>query len=93
MRNQYLSRPDVKDYLRTIPDITKEEKASLLNWLKEGNSPYSNDCYASDRNGHPLDYINAMRAEQEAIKEEWINRSKNAQHEANSNKIWSELPF
>lgn len=93
MRNQYLSRPDVKDYLKTIPDITKEEKASLLNWLKEGNSPYSNDRYASDRHGRPLDYIDAIRAEQEAIKEQRVNRSRNILHEVSSNETWPELPF
>ena len=30
MRNQYLSRPDLKEYLKQFQDITSEEKAELL---------------------------------------------------------------
>ena len=41
MRNQFLSRPDVQMYLAKYPDVTKKEKKELLNWLRQGNSPYS----------------------------------------------------
>ena len=64
MRNQYLSRPDVKDYLAKYPDATKEEKAELLQWLKQGNSPYSNDRYVFDEFDRSADFIGAIRAEQ-----------------------------
>ena len=43
MRNQYLSRPDVQKYLTMSSDITKKEKKELLAWIKDGNTPYSND--------------------------------------------------
>lgn len=71
MRNQYLSRPDVKDYLAKYLDATKEEKAELLQWLKQGNSPYSNDRYVFDEFDRPADFIGAIRAEQEYYEEEW----------------------
>ncbi len=70
MRNQYLSRPDVKIYLDQYPDITKAERDELLNWLQHGNSPYSNDRYAFDAFDHPLDFIGAIRAENEYIEEQ-----------------------
>ena len=56
MRNQYLSRPDVKDYLAKYPDATKG--------LKQGNSPYSNDRYVFDEFDRSADFIGAIRAEQ-----------------------------
>ena len=71
MRNQYLSRPDVKRYLDRYPDITKEEKAELLKWLQHGNSPYSNDRYVFDAFDHPLDFIGAIRAESGYLEEQY----------------------
>ena len=71
MRNQYLSRPDVQKYLAAYPDITKEEKKELLAWIKDGNSPYSNDRYVFDPSDHLLDFIGAIRVEREYCEEQW----------------------
>ena len=74
MRNQYLSRPDVREYLATHPDITKEEKKELLAWIKDGNTPYSNDRDVFDESDHLLDFIGAIRAEKEYCEEQWLLR-------------------
>ncbi len=71
MRNQFLSRPDVQMYLTKYPDVTKKEKKELLNWLRQGNSPYSNDRYVFDEFDRPADFIAAIRAENEWYEEEW----------------------
>ena len=71
MRNQYLSRWDVKKYLARYPDVTKEEKKELLAWIKAGFSPYSNDRYCFDAAERPLDFIGAIRAENEYWEEQW----------------------
>jgi len=71
MRNQYLSRPDVEKYLAKYPDATKEEKKELLQWLKQGNSPYTNNRHVSDEFDRPVDFIGSIRAEQEYYEEEW----------------------
>lgn len=67
MRNQYLSRPDVKEYLKEFPDVTEQEKAALVKWLQAGNSPYTNGDYIS---GQAADFINALRFMKE-LYEEW----------------------
>ena len=71
MRNQYLSRPDVRKYLEAFPDITKKEKKKLLAWIKGGQSPYCNDRCVFDESDHPLDFIGAIRAEREYCEEQW----------------------
>lgn len=71
MRNQYLSRPDVKEYLSKYPDVTKEEKRELLKWLKMGYSPYSNDLNVFDENDRLTDFIDAMRAFDDWCNEQW----------------------
>ena len=74
MSNQYLSRVDVKRYLERSPDISKEEKTELLDWLKQGNNPYHNDRYAFDSDDRPLDFIAAIRAEKEYFEEQMAQR-------------------
>ena len=69
--SQYLSRPDVQKYLTKYPDATREEKKEQLKWLKQGNSPYSNDRLVFDESDRPADFICAMLAEQEYYEEEW----------------------
>lgn len=71
MRNQYLSRPDVRKYLETFPDITKDEKMALVKWLRAGNSPYTNGDYIS---GQAADFINALRFMKD-LYEEWQTNS------------------
>ena len=71
VRNQYLSRQDVRKYLTVYPDATEEEKNELLSWIKDGNTPYSNDRYVFDESDHLLDFIGAIRAEREYCEEQW----------------------
>ena len=66
MRNQYLSRLDVQEYLMMYPDATNEEKRALLAWIKD----------ESDR---PLDFIGAIRVEREYCEEQWRLRQGCAQ--------------
>ncbi len=75
MRNQYLRRPDIQEYLTMYPDVTKEEKKELLAWIKDGNTPYSNDRYVFDESDRPLDFIGAIRAEREYFEEQWTLHS------------------
>ncbi len=70
MRNQYLSRWDVQKYLAKYPDATKEEKKELLAWIKAGHSPYYNDRYCYDASDRLLDFIGAIRAENEYWEEQ-----------------------
>lgn len=71
VRNQYLTRWDVKKYLAKYPDVTKEEKKELLAWIKAGYSPYTNDRYCYDASDHLLDFIGAIRAENEYWEDLW----------------------
>ncbi len=71
VRNQYLSRWDVQKYLAKYPDATKEEKKELVAWIKSGHSPYSNDRYCYDASDRLLDFIGAIRAENEYWEEMW----------------------
>lgn len=71
MRNQYLSRPDVQKYLEEYPDVTKEEKQELMAWIKDGNTPYTNDRSVFNESDHLLDFIGAIRAEREYVEEQW----------------------
>ena len=66
----YLSRWDVKKYLANYPDVTKEEKKELLAWIKAGHSPYYNDRYCYDASDRLLDFIGAIRAENEYWEEQ-----------------------
>ncbi len=58
---RYLSRPEVKEYLKKYPDITPEEEWDLVEWLKAGNHFNENDCLLFDERGCPLDFIDARR--------------------------------
>jgi len=49
------------EYSRTIGRLSIEEKKDLLEWVKSGNSVYSNPFLMSDDNGRPMDYIEACR--------------------------------
>ncbi len=71
MRNQYLSRWDVQKYLTKYPDVTEEEKKKLRTWIKAGHSPCTNDRYCYDASDRLLDFIGAIRAENEYWEEQW----------------------
>lgn len=48
-------------YKREIPSITYEEWDMLVDWVKEGNSPYTNGDGVYGDDGWPLDFINTLR--------------------------------
>ena len=65
MRNQYLSRPDVKEYLSQFSDVTAKEKSELSKWIKAGNGYRDNAYFCADESGNPMDFISAMRFQKE----------------------------
>lgn len=71
-QNQHLCDPDVKEYLLKYPDITREEKDALEDWLKEGYSYLDNRYFMADEYGRTMDFIQGERNFldwQEALKE------------------------
>ena len=59
--DEYLSRPDVKEYLKKYPDATEVEKQALAQWLKDGYSFLDNGYFLTDDSGYPLDFIQGER--------------------------------
>lgn len=51
----------LRQYLKEIPDITKDELKDLKVWVKAGHSPYENGDYICYEGGGPMDFINAER--------------------------------
>jgi hypothetical protein len=47
--------------MRTIVDLTAEEKKALRNWVAYGNSVYENPYEICDEHGMTMDYIKAIR--------------------------------
>lgn len=41
-------------------EVTPEERQEILEWVKSGNSVYSNPWYLYDERGSQVDYITAM---------------------------------
>lgn len=63
-RKAYL-RQEMRRYLRTVPDATPDEIAALLEWLDEGNDPYSNPSHIADSCGWEMPFIHGLRAERD----------------------------
>ena len=59
----------LQQYLKEIPDITKEELKDLKDWVKSGHSPYENGDYICFEGGGPVDYVNAQRFLDDLAKE------------------------
>jgi len=55
----------LKQYLNEIPDISKEELKDLKAWVKSGHSPYENGDYICLEGGGPMDFINALRFQED----------------------------
>ncbi len=70
MKNQY-RRADAQEYLTMHPDVSKKGKKKLLAWIKNGNTPYSNDRYVFDKCSHLLDFPGAIRSEREYFEKQW----------------------
>lgn len=90
---QFLSRPDVRVYLRKYPDITAEEKRELVKWLKVGRSPETNDCNLCDDRGYPLDFIDARRTEQDLFQQHLAQSSESEAADIDAINDSYELPF
>lgn len=56
----------LKKYKKEM-DITPEELKELNKWVAAGNSPYDNGDYIYAESGWPMDFVNAMRFEQDQI--------------------------
>ena len=90
---QFLSRPDVRVYLRKYPDITAEEKRELVKWLKVGRSPETNDYNLCDDRGYPLDFIDARRTEQDLFQQHLAQSSESEAADIDAINDSYELPF
>lgn len=62
-------RKEMKEYIKKIGYITKDEKNDLREWVESGNSVNSNPYYYSDEYGNPMDYISAMRVAEEQFEQ------------------------
>jgi len=58
-------RLELKEYMRKVGDITEDEKKDLHEWVSAGNSVYDNPCLYSDDRGDPMDFISAIRMDNE----------------------------
>jgi hypothetical protein len=67
-----LLREKMNEYMITIGDLSATEKRDLRAWVADGNSVHDNPFSLYDENGHPMDYVNAMRVNTEMY-EDYIN--------------------
>ena len=65
MGKQVFSQQEFRKYLRHYPDADCIEIAEVRNWMMKGFSPYENGNGLSDDNGKAMDFIAAMRYEEE----------------------------
>ncbi len=63
--------------------MRKEERRELHEWVSRGRSPYDNGDYLCDSDGYPLDFISALRMNQEL--QEWFNGLSEEEQEAERN--------
>ena len=61
----------LKQYLKEIPDITKDELRDLKDWVKSGHSPYENGDYICLEGGGPVDFVSALRFQEELVPEDY----------------------
>jgi hypothetical protein len=60
--------------------MTSEERRELHKWVASGRSPYDNGNYICDDGGWPMDFLSAMRFEQEQM--EWYQSLSEEEKEA-----------
>ena len=58
-------RKELKEYMQNTVGMTKSEINELREWVASGNSVYDNPYFYSDDSGWPMDYISAMRFDEE----------------------------
>ena len=54
-------------YLNKIGDTTEQERSDLRKWVAAGNSPFDNPYLISGENGWPLDFITAVRIDEDMM--------------------------
>ena len=54
---------EMRSYLASVPDATKQEVAVMQAWVDQGYSPYSNPSHIADEQGRELPFIQALRTE------------------------------
>lgn len=67
--NREVLKEQLKQYKKEMI-MTKEELRELERWVASGHSPYDNGDLIYGENGWPLDFVSAMRAENEML--EWF---------------------
>ena len=67
--NRELLTEELKEYEKEV-QMTSEGRQEVYKWVASGRSPYDNGDYIYADNGCPLDFVSAMRFEEEQI--EWF---------------------
>lgn len=68
--NRKFLTEQLKSYIKEM-SMTKEERKELEKWVSSGHSPYDKGDYIYSDAGYPLDFVSAMRVQQEEMK--WFN--------------------
>ena len=77
----------LRNYLRSIGNLSFEEKTELREWVDDGNSVYNNPYDIYDEKGRPLDFITGRRL----LYDIWDNLPDS--YGDNSNHFEDDLPF
>jgi len=62
----FLSK-ELKEYEASIADLTEQERKGLHEWVGNGNRVVENPCCYCDESGRPMDYISAVRLDEDII--------------------------
>jgi hypothetical protein len=54
-------REELKEYMRTIGDVTAEERINIRKWVLDGNSVYNNPYSLYEESGGLMDFIKGHR--------------------------------
>ena len=65
-------RAELKEYMKTIGDLSTTEKQEIQAWVADGNSVYDNPFLLYGENGWLMDYITAYRVNADMY-EDYIN--------------------
>ena len=77
-KREFLSE-QLKEYESHVT-LTKEERSALHEWVSSGRSPYENGDYLCDGGGYPLDFVAAIRFNQEL--QDWFDNLSDEEKEA-----------
>ena len=77
--NREFLTTQLKQYEKEIV-MTSNERKELYKWVASGRSPYDNGDYICGENGWPLDFVSAMRFEEEQMK--WFQSLSEEEKEA-----------